>query len=60
MSNSNSSSLIVSFLAGAATGALTGILFAPDKGSNTRERIKSKAEDVTSDVNKEFDSKMDD
>lgn len=31
--------LFMAFLAGAATGALVGILYAPDKGSNTRGRL---------------------
>jgi gas vesicle protein len=34
-----SSKILVGFLAGAAVGALAGILFAPDKGSNTRRKI---------------------
>jgi len=30
---------LMSFLAGAAAGAILGILYAPDKGTNTRERL---------------------
>ena len=37
-----SSKILVGFLAGAAVGALAGILFAPDKGSNTRQKIADK------------------
>ena len=36
---SKSSNTLLSFLTGAATGAILGILYAPDKGSNTRDRL---------------------
>lgn len=39
MSN-NAGNTLIALLAGAAVGAGIGILFAPDKGSKTREKIK--------------------
>lgn len=39
----NSSNTIVGILAGTAIGATLGILFAPDKGINTRQRISDEA-----------------
>ena len=33
------SNAMMAFFAGAAAGAILGILYAPDKGSNTREKL---------------------
>lgn len=38
--------VLMGFVAGAAVGALAGILFAPDSGPNTRKRIQDKAGDL--------------
>jgi gas vesicle protein len=40
---SNSSNTVVGLLAGTVIGATLGILFAPDKGINTRQKISEEA-----------------
>lgn len=50
----SSTKTMLGFLAGAAVGALAGILFAPDKGSNTRKKIASKTGDITDSIKNSF------
>jgi gas vesicle protein len=46
----NNGNLFMAFLAGASIGASLGILFAPNKGSETREKIKHTVADTTHDL----------
>lgn len=43
---SNSSKILLGFIAGAAIGGALGILLAPDKGSETRRKIVEKGNEV--------------
>ena len=42
--------LVTGVLAGAAAGAILGILLAPDKGSETRKKIAKKGNDLSGSV----------
>ena len=42
--------ILVALAAGAAVGGVLGILFAPDKGSATREKISDKAKDMSDSI----------
>ncbi len=46
MGSKNTQNVLAGILLGAAVGLLAGVLVAPDKGKNTRKRIKRKAEDL--------------
>jgi gas vesicle protein len=45
------------FLAGAAAGAILGILFAPRRGAETRNQIRTRANEIGRDVSAKVGSK---
>jgi gas vesicle protein len=51
----NSGKVVLGVLAGVAVGAVMGILFAPDKGSETRKKISRKSEDAVDEITEKFD-----
>ena len=54
MSNTSGNSLLA-LLTGALIGAGIGILYAPDKGSKTREKIKYRFQDAKDDLKTKLD-----
>lgn len=55
----SSGKVLLSVLAGVAAGALIGILFAPEKGSDTRKKIAKKGEDYADALKEKFNSFLD-
>lgn len=56
MGNSNNGKLLAALLTGAAIGGALGILFAPDKGSETRKKIADKGNELTGTVKDKFNA----
>jgi gas vesicle protein len=50
-----SGNFFVGLLAGIAAGALLGVLFAPEKGVETRRKISKKSKDFVDDVKNKYD-----
>jgi gas vesicle protein len=46
--------VVVGVLSGLAVGVLLGVLFAPDKGSNTRKKIAQKGTDLKDNLKGSF------
>ena len=49
-----SSNILLGFVVGAAAGAVLGILFAPEKGSDTREKLATKGGEFSDDLKSKF------
>lgn len=49
-----SGKILLGVLAGAAAGALMGILFAPEKGERTRRKMLNKGQDYADDLKDKF------
>ncbi|HWY13206.1 MAG TPA: YtxH domain-containing protein [Bacteroidia bacterium] len=56
----NSGKLIGALLIGAAIGGVLGILFAPDKGSETRKKIAGQTDDLTESLKEKFNALLED
>lgn len=50
----NTGKIITAIAVGAAAGAILGILFAPDKGSETRKKINKQRKKIADELMKKF------
>lgn len=56
MGTDNKEKIILATLTGVASGVILGLLFAPEKGEETRKRIGEKREEYLNDIKKEIAS----
>jgi gas vesicle protein len=55
----STSKILLGFVAGAAVGAALGILFAPDKGTETRRKISEQGNDLADNLKGKFSDLVD-
>ncbi|HNZ71215.1 MAG TPA: YtxH domain-containing protein [Prolixibacteraceae bacterium] len=58
--SSDNGKIVLGVLAGLAAGALLGILFAPDKGSETRKKIINKGEEASDGLKEKLNDLLND
>lgn len=51
--------VVIGAMAGIAVGALLGVLFAPEKGTETRKKIVNKGKETTDDLKNKFNEFVD-
>jgi gas vesicle protein len=50
----NSSKILTAFVVGAAVGAVLGILYAPDKGTETRKKVNEEGKKMSDAIKNKF------
>jgi len=61
MENKNNTTLFIGgLILGAAIGGALGILFAPDKGSETRKKISRKGNEIAGEMKEKFNDFVED
>jgi gas vesicle protein len=50
----NTAKILTAFVIGAAAGALLGIMYAPDKGSETRKKINEEGKKMTDAIKNKY------
>jgi gas vesicle protein len=56
--DSSTGKALVGLIVGAAVGVAAGILFAPDKGTETRKDLSKKADEIGKEVSSQVGKKM--